>query len=250
MSSTHVRLRWERPARLGFSLHQAYRTAPQSCICIVGVVLAGRVLWWVAVCKTRAPDALQRLADKVLTWIEQREAEQVAYGLFDGTLTGADILAQFRPLDGWPVSAEERQTELPAALQYLAEQVATPPVDGRTELGRLGGAQPHGRDVRLLALLRQRIVRNDADQARHRLSSAKRLTGDVTLHDATDSQTLPWVREQLFQIINDRLLHKLATVVTTNLALDALDSRIGSRLYRAGVVISMKAEDYSKRNRT
>ncbi len=34
---------------------------------------------------------LARLADDVLTFIEQREAEQIAYGVYDVTMTGTDV---------------------------------------------------------------------------------------------------------------------------------------------------------------
>jgi Lhr-like helicase len=37
-------------------------------------------------------DTLKQLADEVLTFIEQREAEQVAYGVYDVTMTGAEVI--------------------------------------------------------------------------------------------------------------------------------------------------------------
>jgi hypothetical protein len=43
------------------------------------------------------PDTLKQLADDVLTFIEQREAEQVAYGVYDVTMTGAEVIDSFQP---------------------------------------------------------------------------------------------------------------------------------------------------------
>ncbi|MEI8308212.1 MAG: hypothetical protein WCF99_14230 [Chloroflexales bacterium] len=31
------------------------------------------------------------LTNDLLTWIEQREAEQIAYGVYDVTMTGTDV---------------------------------------------------------------------------------------------------------------------------------------------------------------
>jgi DNA replication protein DnaC len=48
---------------------------------------------------------------------------------------------------------------------------------------------------------------------------------DFGTHNATG-----WAQEKLFQIINYRYINKLPTVVTTNLVLDEIESRIRSRL--------------------
>jgi hypothetical protein len=39
---------------------------------------------------------IRMLADNVLTFIEQREAEQIAYGVYDVTMTGAEVIAGCR----------------------------------------------------------------------------------------------------------------------------------------------------------
>lgn len=48
---------------------------------------------------------------------------------------------------------------------------------------------------------------------------------DLGAHNAT-----PWAQEKLFQILNYRYNHRLATVITTNQRLEELDPRIASRL--------------------
>src|SRR6266540_1420915 len=41
------------------------------------------------------PKQIDALADELLTFIEQREAEQIAYGIYNITMTGADVLEGF-----------------------------------------------------------------------------------------------------------------------------------------------------------
>ena len=48
---------------------------------------------------------------------------------------------------------------------------------------------------------------------------------DFGTHNATQ-----WAQEKLFQIVNFRYINRLPTVITTNLALDDIESRIRSRL--------------------
>lgn len=54
---------------------------------------------------------------------------------------------------------------------------------------------------------------------------------DFGTHNATG-----WAQEKLFQVVNYRYVNKLPTVVTTNLALDEIESRIRSRLQDAELV--------------
>jgi DNA replication protein DnaC len=52
----------------------------------------------------------------------------------------------------------------------------------------------------------------------------------LVLDDLGAESSTPWAQEKLFQLINHRYLHKLCTVITTNVELDRLDPRIRSRL--------------------
>lgn len=52
----------------------------------------------------------------------------------------------------------------------------------------------------------------------------------LVLDDLGAESPTPWAQEKLFQIINHRYLHRLSTVITTNVDLDRIDPRVRSRL--------------------
>ncbi len=52
----------------------------------------------------------------------------------------------------------------------------------------------------------------------------------LVMDDFGTQNATPWAQEKLFQIINYRYINKLPTVITTNLILDEIESRIRSRL--------------------
>lgn len=66
---------------------------------------------------------------------------------------------------------------------------------------------------------------------------------DFGTHNATK-----WAQEKLFQVINYRYINKLPTVITTNLILDEIESRIRSRLQDSEFVkhIRITAPDYRR----
>jgi DNA replication protein DnaC len=68
----------------------------------------------------------------------------------------------------------------------------------------------------------------------------------LVLDDLGTQNTTPWAQEKLFQIINHRYIHHLATVVTTNQPLDEIDGRIRSRLEDPDLValIRITAPDF------
>lgn len=70
---------------------------------------------------------------------------------------------------------------------------------------------------------------------------------DFGTHNAT-----PWAQEKLFQIINYRYVNKLPTVITTNLILDEIESRIRSRLQDFEFVkyVRITAPDYRRPKET
>ncbi len=56
-------------------------------------------------------------------------------------------------------------------------------------------------------------------------------SADLLIMDDFGTQNATgWAQEKLFQIMNYRYIHKLPTVITTNLALDEIEGRIRSRL--------------------
>jgi DNA replication protein DnaC len=71
----------------------------------------------------------------------------------------------------------------------------------------------------------------------------------LILDDLGTESATPWAREKLYQLINHRYNERSATVVTTNLKLEAIEPRIYSRLCdrTCGVVITIAAQDYRRR---
>ncbi len=125
-------------------------------------------------------ETVQNLADDLLTFIEQREAEQIAYGIYDVTMTGAEVRATFRPADYYLAAGDDADALVWAALHRLADEIqimrltaAEQPADWvfRSRVAEI---------VRLLTKLKQRIVPFDNQKERHRVSSGKRLVADIT----------------------------------------------------------------------
>lgn len=69
----------------------------------------------------------------------------------------------------------------------------------------------------------------------------------LVLDDLGAEYRTPWVQEKLDLIVDYRLMHELALVVTTNCALSHLPPRIASRLQREGAVYVIDAPDYNAR---
>ncbi len=68
----------------------------------------------------------------------------------------------------------------------------------------------------------------------------------LVLDDLGTQNATPWAEEKLYQIINHRYIHRLPTVVTTNLSLSEIDGRISSRLQDPDLVslVNINAPDY------
>jgi len=68
----------------------------------------------------------------------------------------------------------------------------------------------------------------------------------LVLDDMGTQNTTAWAEEKLYQILNHRYLHRLPTIITTNLDLNELDGRIRSRLLDPDLVTSIhiSAPDY------
>jgi len=122
------------------------------------------------------------IADDVLTFIEQREAEQIAYGVYSVTMTGSEVIAGFRPMRLHEDSGGDRESTVRRALQHLSERLDIlrldpnpgAPVEEWVIRSRIAEM------VRLIALVRQRIVWFTTQKNYHRLSACQRLVADVT----------------------------------------------------------------------
>jgi len=68
----------------------------------------------------------------------------------------------------------------------------------------------------------------------------------LALDDLGTEHRTPWVQERIDTILDYRLMHGLALVVTTNLPIDELPFRIASRLQRKGRVVVIDAPAYSE----
>jgi DNA replication protein DnaC len=74
----------------------------------------------------------------------------------------------------------------------------------------------------------------------------------LVMDDFGTQNATAWAQEKLFQIINYRYINKLPTVITTNLILDEIESRIRSRLQDSDYVqhIRIFAPDYRRPKET
>jgi DNA replication protein DnaC len=74
----------------------------------------------------------------------------------------------------------------------------------------------------------------------------------LVMDDFGTQNATPWAQEKLFQIINYRYINKLPTVITTNLVLDEIESRIRSRLQDTEFVryIRITAPDFRRPTET
>jgi len=68
----------------------------------------------------------------------------------------------------------------------------------------------------------------------------------LILDDFGEQASTPWAQEKLYQLINHRYNDRLPTVITTCLALEDMETRIGSRLAdpRLVSVVNIMAPDY------
>ncbi len=68
----------------------------------------------------------------------------------------------------------------------------------------------------------------------------------LVLDDLGTQNTTPWAAEKLYQIVNHRYIHRLPTVLTSNLTLNEIDGRISSRLQDPDLVTlaEINAPDY------
>jgi DNA replication protein DnaC len=74
----------------------------------------------------------------------------------------------------------------------------------------------------------------------------------LILDDFGEHSATPWAQEKLYQLINYRYNARLATVITTCLSLDEMDSSVGSRLADLQICMNLNitAPDYRDRKTT
>ena len=68
----------------------------------------------------------------------------------------------------------------------------------------------------------------------------------LILDDLGTQTTTSWATEKLFQILNDRYMTKLPTVITTNVPLDELGDRLASRMAdpELSICVSLAGPDW------
>jgi DNA replication protein DnaC len=68
----------------------------------------------------------------------------------------------------------------------------------------------------------------------------------LVLDDFGEQAATPWAREKLYQVINSRYNARLATIITTRLSLDEIDSPIRSRFIdpKISITFAIEAPDY------
>jgi len=67
----------------------------------------------------------------------------------------------------------------------------------------------------------------------------------LMLDDLGTENDTPWAQEHLDELIDYRLMHKLSTVVTTNLPFKKLPFRIASRLKREGEILVLDGPEFT-----
>jgi len=120
---------------------------------------------------------LKQLADEILTFIEQREAEQVAYGIYDVTMTGAEVIDSFKPSED--IQLDILEEAIAKALKYLSNHLQIIRFDQNETICEWIFRSRIAEIVRLLAKLRQRMVKFNSEKPKHRLSKLKSLVADV-----------------------------------------------------------------------
>jgi DNA replication protein DnaC len=97
-----------------------------------------------------------------------------------------------------------------------------------------------------------RFAFNDPETTFEERFNEIRTAALLILDDFGTQNATPWSQEKIFQVMNFRYINKLATVITTNLILDAIEGRVRSRLQDAELVRHLKisAPDYRRPEQT
>lgn len=219
-----------------------------------------------------APDRLHFCACAVG---QARQAEAVARkraalademgDLIRCTFDSFDLARPLAPLvwNGEPITTVDQRRFLAVALTACRAYAADP--DGWLYLsGPYGGGKSHLAAATALALMDGNrstayasvpdlldFIRTgyDSGEADARVQRLRRV--DVlVLDDLGSEKQSDWTHEKLFMIVNHRALHRLPTIVTSNLDIDALEGRIASRIAGLAQDVFVPVSDYRRRNRS
>jgi DNA replication protein DnaC len=94
---------------------------------------------------------------------------------------------------------------------------------------RIEHHQEHGLFVVVPSLFAEMRSAMDTDNKSDLLRQVKQMPGLLVLDDMGAERATPWVQEQLYDVINTRLLHNRPTIITTNLNLVELEDQLGKR---------------------
>lgn len=96
-----------------------------------------------------------------------------------------------------------------------------------------------------------RATSNPASEVRYdQLFDTVRSVELLILDDLGTESATPWAREKLYQLVNHRYNHRLATVFTSNVRLEQLDPRVASRMHDPALnacILTIQAQDYRRR---
>lgn len=118
-----------------------------------------------------------------------------------------------------------------------------PPGRGKTHLAAaaVNAAPSHGRAsyfwnvAELLAYLRSQFGENAGAAAENYIRSLAQSEQVLALDDLGAHKGTDWTHEVLYRIVNGRIENRVPTILTSNVAMEALDQRLRSRV-RAGLV--------------
>lgn len=128
---------------------------------------------------TLTPNTIKYLAEEILTFIEQREAEQVAYGIYDVTMTGTEVIDNFQPSEDILLNKADLSADISKALQNLSDNFQIISFNKNKPIPEWIFRSRIAETVRLIAKLRQRRVNHNNEKSKHRISKCKHLVADV-----------------------------------------------------------------------
>jgi DNA replication protein DnaC len=205
-----------------------------------------------------------RLADPALSQVCVVEEWQLATLQRLGSLAG-DLLAgmTFDTFDPHGMAVDQEGGENLARALQLAREFARQPSGWLVLIGHYGTGKTH-LAAAIANSCQERgqqayfvVVPDLLDHLRATYSPDSRVAYDelfeairgapvLILDDLGAHSSTPWAQEKLYQLINHRYNSRLPTVITSNLDLDAIDPRLGSRMadQRLSICFSIQVPAY------